>query len=223
MSKEKTSVENTAKNQPETSTASKSLQKARSRAANQYIYKLAGTLLGISVVVALLLGIVNSVTAPIITAAQEAATAEAMSQVLEAKHYVRATEAEWDLEEIPNLTALYIASNDDGYVGYVAEVAPSGFGGTISMVVGVDMDGKVTGVQVTEQAETSNIGSKVVKDQSVLDRFVGMSHENGEITVNSGANRFDGISGATVSSKGVTAGVNTALTAVSQVLAKGAK
>lgn len=223
MSKEKTSVENTAKNQPETSTASKSLQKARSRAANQYIYKLAGTLLGISVVVALLLGIVNSVTAPIITAAQEAATAEAMAQVLEAKHYVRATEAEWDLEEIPNLTALYIASNDDGYVGYVAEVAPSGFGGTISMVVGVDMDGKVTGVQVTEQAETSNIGSKVVKDQSVLDRFVGMSHENGEITVNSGANRFDGISGATVSSKGVTAGVNTALTAVSQVLAKGAK
>ena len=34
-----------------------------------------------------------------------------------------------------------------------------------------------------------------------------------EITVNSGSNRFDGISGATVSSKGVAAGVNTALAA----------
>lgn len=226
MSKEKTSAENAvqenaAKKQPEAVPVSKSLQKARSRAANQYIYKLAGTLLGISVVVALLLGIVNSATEPIITAFQEEATAEAMANVLEAKHYVRATEEEWGLGEISNLTALYIASNDDGYVGYVVEVAPSGFGGTISMIVGVDLEGKVTGVRVTSQSETSNIGTKVVKDQSVLDRFVGMSHEGGEITVNSGTNRFDGITGATVSSKGVTSGVNTALTAVEQVLANG--
>lgn len=227
MSKEKTAAENsvkeaTAKTAPakksEPIPVSKSLQRARSRAANQYIFKLAGTLLGISVVVALLLGIVNSVTEPIITAAQEAKTQEAMAQVLEAKHYVRATDEEWGLGDITNLSALYAASNDDGYIGYVAEVTPSGFGGTISMIVGVDNSGKVTGVRVTDQSETANIGSKVVKDQSVLDRFVGMSHENGEITVNSGSNRFDGITGATVSSKGVTAGVNTALAAVEQVL-----
>lgn len=43
-----------------------------------------------------------------------------------------------------------------------------------------------------------------------------MSHADGEITVNSGTNRFDGVSGATVSSKGVTAGVNTALAAVAE-------
>ena len=92
----------------------------------------------------------------------------------------------------------------------------SGFGGMLSMVVGVDMDGAVTGVSVTDNSETANIGTKVVNDQSVLDRFIGMSHEGGEITVNSGSNRFDGVSGATVSSKGVTAGVNTALAAVAE-------
>ena len=85
------------------------------------------------------------------------------------------------------------------------------------MMVGVSMDGRVTGVSVVSHSETPNIGSKVVDDQSVLDRFIGMSHEGGEITVNAGTNRFDGISGATYSSKGVAAGVNAALTAVGQL------
>ena len=78
------------------------------------------------------------------------------------------------------------------------------------MMVGIDWEGRVTGVSVIKHSETPNIGTKVVADQSVLDRFVGMS---GEITVNSGTNRFDGVSGATVSSKGVAAGVNAAMEA----------
>ena len=224
MSKENTAAAENAAKKPERAPApvSKSLQRARNKAASKYIFKLAGTLLGISVVVALLLGIVNSVTEPIISATKQAKTEEAMAQVLVAKHYVRATAEEWDIGEVENLVALYDAANDEGYVGYVAEVIASGFGGTISMVVGVDMDGNVTGVQVTDQTETANIGSKVVTDQSVLDRFVGMSHANGEITVNSGTNRFDGVTGATVSSKAVASGVNTALTAVNKVLASNA-
>ena len=222
MSKENTAAaENTAK-KPEAAPVSKSLQRARMKANNRYFFKLAGTLLGISVVVALLLGLVNSVTEPIITATQEAKTQAAMAEVLEAKHYVRATAEEWEIGQVENLIALYQAGNDSGYIGYVAEVAASGFGGAINMVVGVDMDGNVTGVRVTKQTETANIGSKVVTDQSVLDRFVGMSHADGEITTNSGTNRFDGISGATVSSKAVTSGVNTALTAVGKVLASSA-
>ena len=84
------------------------------------------------------------------------------------------------------------------------------------MVVGVDADGAVTGVSVTDHSETANIGTKVVDDQAVLDRFIGMSHGDGEITVNAGTNRFDGVSGATVSSRGVTAGVNTALAAAAE-------
>ena len=85
------------------------------------------------------------------------------------------------------------------------------------MMVGVDLDGRVTGVSVVKQSETPNIGSKVVGDQTVLDRFIGMSHADGEITVNTGTNRFDGVTGATYSSKGVAAGVNAALAAVGQL------
>ena len=133
----------------------------------KYIGRLTGTLLGISAVVALLLGAVNSVTAPIIETA-----------------------------------------------GYVVEVTTSGYGGAMRMVVGVDAGGAVTGVAVADHGETSNVGTKVVESETVLGRFTGMSLADGEITVNTGTNRFDGVSGATVSSRGVTAGVNTALAAV---------
>lgn len=174
----------------------------------QFVAKLTGILLGICTVVALMLGIVNAVTEPIITQMQAEKTARAMSQVLQADSYDKVD------VQIENVTALYSAMVGGQQVGYVVEVTSSGFGGMMSMVVGVDMNGAVTGVSVTDNAETKNIGTKVVGDQSVLDRFVGMS---GTITVNSGANRFDGITGATVTSKAVTAGVNTALAAVAAV------
>lgn len=174
----------------------------------QFVARLTGILLGICTVVALMLGIVNAVTEPIITQMQAEKTARAMSQVLQADSYDKVD------VQIENVTALYSAMVGGQQVGYVVEVTSSGFGGVMSMVVGVDMNGAVTGVSVTDNAETKNIGTKVVGDQSVLDRFVGMS---GTITVNSGANRFDGITGATVTSKAVTAGVNTALAAVAAV------
>lgn len=184
--------------------------KAKVELDPRFTAKLTLTLLGICAVVALLLGVVNSVTEPIIEEIQAEKTAAAMSQVLPADEYQKVETT------YPNVTAMNKAMSGGEQIGYVVEVATNGFGGAMSMVVGVDMDGAVTGVSVTDNSETANIGTKVVNDQAVLDRFIGMSHADGEITVNSGTNRFDGVSGATVSSKGVTAGVNTALAAVAE-------
>lgn len=184
--------------------------KAKVELDPRFTAKLTLTLLGICAVVALLLGVVNSVTEPIIEEIQAEKTAAAMSQVLPADEYQKVETT------YPNVTAMNMALSGGEQIGYVVEVATNGFGGAMSMVVGVDMNGAVTGVSVTDNSETANIGTKVVNDQTVLDRFIGMSHADGEITVNSGTNRFDGVSGATVSSKGVTAGVNTALAAVAE-------
>lgn len=174
----------------------------------RYIGKLTATLLSICVVVALLLGVVNSITEPIRRQMQEEKTAAAMAQVLKAGSYDK-----MDVQ-FENVTAMYCAMAGDKQIGYVVEVTTGGFGGAMSMVVGVDMDGKVTGVSVTKHAETKNIGTKVADDSAVLSRFAGLG---GTITVNSGENRFDAVSGATVTSKAVTAGVNTALAAVAAV------
>lgn len=181
-----------------------------------YILRLVGILTGICLVVALLLGIVNQVTKPRIDAIQKAKRDTAMRNVLAADEYIP-----WEANEsLPaHVNALYLARTGGEGIGWVAETSTSGSQGIIEMMVGVDLESKVTGVSVVSHSETPDIGTKVVADQSVLDRFIGMSHENGEITVNSGTNRFDGISGATYSSKGVTAGVNAALNAASELLA----
>lgn len=175
----------------------------------KYIGRITGVLLAICLVTALLLGVVNQITKPKIDAIQQAKQEAAMAQVLPADEYV-------PLEgELPlHVTAFYAAQSGGAQTGWVAETSTSGSQGIIEMMVGVDMDGKVTGVSVVSHSETPNIGTKVVDDQSVLGRFTGMSRENGEITVNSGSNRFDAVSGATFSSRGVVDGVNAALSAV---------
>lgn len=176
-----------------------------------FLTKLTAILLGICAVVALLLGVVNSVTEPIITQMKQEKTNQAMAQVLKADSYNPVE------TKVEGVVAIHEAVSGGQKAGYVVEVAPNGFGGAINMVVGVDANGVVTGIAITKQAETPNVGTKVTGDQSVLDRFIGMSHANGDITVNAGANRFDAVSGATVSSKAVTAGVNAALAAVADV------
>ena len=96
-------------------------------------------------------------------------------------------------------------------------VTASGSQGSIEMMVGVDAEGAVTGVSVVNHSETSGIGTKVVGNEptasgvGVLDQFIGKSAADGTLTV--GTN-VDAITGATVSTKGVTAGVNAALAAV---------
>lgn len=132
-----------------------------------------------------------------------------MAQVLPAEEYIP-----WEGNLPGHVTALYLAKSGGEDIGWVAETATSGSQGIIEAMVGVDPEGKVTGVSIVKHSETPNIGTKVVGDQAVLDRFIGMSHDGGEITVNAGTNCFDGVTGATYSSKGVAAGVNAALDAV---------
>ena len=181
----------------------------------RYVGRITGILLAICLIVSLLLGVVNQITKPRIDAIQAEKIRAAMAQVLEADEYLP-IQLQKDLKGVQSVSE---ARTNGGTLGYVVQVTASGSQGEIQMMVGVDVDNRVTGVSVIKHSETPNIGTKVVADQSVLDRFIGMDHAYGEITVNSGSNRFDGISGATVSSKGVAAGVNTALTAAYEAAA----
>jgi RnfABCDGE-type electron transport complex D subunit len=109
-----------------------------------------------------------------------------------------------------SITAGY--SSDNQLVGYCVEVQAQGFGGVITMVVGVDLDGKVTGVAVTDHHETIDVGEKALTDEA-LSRYVGRS---GTIRT-SGSNTVDVVSGATATSKALTAGVNRALAIVASL------
>ena len=182
----------------------------------KFVAKLAGTLLVISLVVAALLGVVNGITADKIAAINAENTAIAMNAVvtvenaefnpLEAGDALVAAAAPYG-----KLDSIYEVKDGGNVVGYTVKVIASGSQGSIEMIVGVDSALAVTGVSVVDHSETSGIGTKVTGNvDGVLDQFKGMS---GAGTLVVGSN-VDAISGATVSSKGVTSGVNAALAAV---------
>ncbi len=98
---------------------------------------------------------------------------------------------------------------DNEQIGYCVEVQAQGFGGLITMVVGVDMDGRVTGVAVTDHKETRSVANEALSEKH-LHHYAGMS---GTIRY-SGVNSVDAVSGATATSRAITDGVNRALAIV---------
>ena len=188
----------------------------------KYIVKLAVTLFVTCVIVAGLLGFVNKLTLPNITATNKAKTEAAMKEVVadpEGSTFSDALEITDDMTAAASsagatVTEAYAVEAGGAPAGYALKIVASGSQGNIEMMVGVDAEGVVTGVSIVKNSETSGIGSKVMTNQptakgvGVLDQFEGKSAADGTLTV--GTN-VDAISGATVSSKGVTTGVNAAL------------
>jgi len=99
-----------------------------------------------------------------------------------------------------NIQKVYKAHN-----GYVIETCTAGYVDDITMLVGVNNDGMVTGVVVQEMAETYGLGLNAVNDVEFLKQFLKTSGE-AEVGKN-----VDAISGATVTSKAVTRCVNSAV------------
>lgn len=192
----------------------------------KFIARVAGTLTAICLVVAALLGLVNSVTADKIAAINAENTRQALMKVAAASD---STFDKLDLTDaMTKAAAAHGAKVTEAYevkaggerVGYAFKMVASGSQGNIEMIVGVDADNAVTGVSIVSNKETAGIGSKVMdnntlagKGVGVLDQFKTMSGA-GSLTV---GKNVEAISGATVSSKGVTKGVNGAL-AVAEAL-----
>jgi electron transport complex protein RnfG len=183
----------------------------------KFMLKVAGTLTAIALVVAALLGLVNHVTEDRIAELTAAATREALAAVTpegSACEPQEITDAARDAASAQGGKLLEMYTVSTG--GYACKVSASGSQGTIVMIVGVDAEGKITGISIVENAETAGIGSKVMdnlpnKDGTpVLDQFKGMS---GAGTLEVGKT-VTAITGATVSTKGVTMGANAALAAV---------
>lgn len=189
--------------------------------SGKFILKVAGTLTVIALVVAALLGLVNNITADKIAEIDAEKTRVSMSAVVpEGSEFTDKLEISDDVAAAAaaqggKLTELYGVKNAGADAGYVMKIAASGSQGTITMMVGVDANKAITGISVVSHAETSGIGTKVMGNEPntagvpVLDQFMGLSG-SGSLVV---GKTITAISGATVSTKGITMGANAALAA----------
>lgn len=190
--------------------------------SGKFILKVAGTLTVIALVVAALLGVVNNVTKDKIAEQDAENTRIAMSAVAPEgsefgdKMDISDAAAAAASAQGGKIVEMYPMTNGGADAGYVVKVSASGSQGTITMMVGVDANKAITGISVISHSETSGIGTKVVGNEPnsagepVLDQFIGMSG-SGSLVV--GKNVI-AVSGATVSTKGITMGANAALAAV---------
>lgn len=159
----------------------------------------------ICAVVALLLGMVNSVTADKIAEINEQKTKAAMEEVLMADSYEELSYTGADTQ----ITAVHKA----GDAGYVVQLTVSGSQGMISMVVGVDTDGAVTGVSIVNMKETPGLGDKA-SDPAFRAQFTGSA---GDAAVDKDGGTIAALTGATVTSRAVANGVNAAVAATASV------
>ena len=169
-----------------------------------YVLRLALTLLAITAVVAAALAGVNSITKPAIEKLTAEKTQAAIEMVLPGGY-------ENEVADYADATGL-VSKVYAGANGYAFEVTPGGFDNTITMMVGVDNDGKVLGISIISHTETAGLGAVAATGtpagESFRNEFVG---ESGSVAVTKDNGQIEAITGATITSRAVCAGVNAAL------------
>ena len=174
----------------------------------KYILRLALTLLLITAAVAAALAGINSITAPKIQANKEAKIQEAVQMVLPGGG------EEIAFTDTTGMVTAVWASD----AGYAVQVAPVGFGGAITMMVGISPEGEILGVSVVSQTETAGLGAVVGADttagQEFRDQYIGLS---GHLAVDKDGGQIDSVTGATITSRAVTKGINAALECIANM------
>ena len=171
-------------------------------------------LLIISAVVALLLAFTNSITKDKIAENTIKEQNAAKQEVLEKAFDFLEIEFE-DKTDI--VRSVYQGVNQNGeFVGWCVNVTPSGYGGELDIMVGINPDKTVSGMKVVSHSETAGLGAKA-SEPEFSSQFAGKKTDKPLEVIKSGApeeNEIVAISGATITSKAVRTGVNAAIDAV---------
>ncbi len=176
------------------------------------ILKLTLVLFLICAVVAGVLGVVNELTYQRIEEQTAAKTKAAFAAVLAIGENDRFDEIEFNNPDFPTIDTVHKASNG---AGYVVTSTFSGAQGNITLAVGVDSDYKCSGISVIEHSETSGLGANAASSGEVgvkfREQFIG---EDENIALSKVGGNIDALTGATITSRSITAAVATSINAV---------
>lgn len=150
-------------------------------------------MIGICLVVSTALAGAHMITSPIIeTRAAEAADL-ARAVVLPSGD----TFTQYEETLVEGVNEVYTADNGSGIV---CRTATKGFGGSVELMIGVNSDKEITGIQVMNHGETPGVGTNALTED-YLGKFLGES----------GGDNIDVYSGASLTSRAIKSGVNAAV------------
>ena len=168
----------------------------------------------ICIVVTALLGLTNAVTAPKIeelaVETQEAAKKEVLADA--------ASFGDAEQTQLSGTTYTYYKglAADGSVMGYVVETVSKGYGGDISLMVGVGVDGTVQGVSILSINETAGLGMNA-ENPEFLEQFLGKSGTIGVQKNGSSDTEIQALTGATITSEAMADGINQALLVCEQL------
>lgn len=169
---------------------------------NDFIY-LPLRLTIICMVAAALLALTYSVTKPRIDEQERIAATLARQEVMPSADSFSRVSAGGMLDEFPTVREVYIATSGGQTVGYTVSLVEKGYGGDMSISVGIAGDGAVTGVRIGSNSETAGLGSKATEPAFY-------SQYDGKSAPLEVKRDIIPISGATRTTEAVTRGVNNA-------------
>lgn len=105
-----------------------------------------------------------------------------------------------------------VDANDAVIGSVVSSASKDGFGGLVSISVGIDADGTIKGIEFLSLSETPGLGMNATKP-TFKDQFAGKKADSLAVTKSGSASEseIDAMSGATITSNAVTNAVNAAL------------
>lgn len=155
----------------------------------------------ICLITTLALAGVHAVAQPTIDANEQKAADEARMEVLpEGDSFTP-----YSGQLADGVVEAYMADNK---AGMAVTAESKGFGGAVTVMVGIDAKGAITGVKVTKHNETPGLGTKAA-DPGYLERYKGVTEAVGA-HINDDAN-IDAVTGATITSNAVYGSVVKAL------------
>ncbi len=181
--------------------------------SSAYYIRIIGTLFAITAIVAVLLAGVNALTEGPIARHAEETKAQAIAQVMPGADGFETLATPDGMDDVVEVLLAQKGGQD---MGYCVQTSTNGNDGAIELMVGIDQSGAVTSVSILSQKETMYTN----KHGELIANFPGKS---GSVALTQDGGSINAISGATITSRAVTKGVNSALAAANFYLEGGAQ
>ncbi len=106
----------------------------------------------------------------------------------------------------------YEAKNGETLVGYAIESTVVGFGGNLTVMVGITPDRVVCNTSVLSHSETPGLGAKCTTDPKFVSQWAGLNPSEKILTVKKDGGDIDAITASTITSRAYALAVENAMT-----------
>ncbi len=164
----------------------------------------------VCLICAAVVGVAYAVTKEPIDAAAQAKTTASIARVLP------------EFTSTPQEGSIRVGQADYKYykvdgAGYAIISSTSGFGGLLTLMVGVTGDGKVCNTTVLSHSETPGLGAKCATDERFLSQFRGFDPAAKTLAVRKDGGDLDAITASTITSRAYALAVANAVEVFNQL------